>query len=145
MVEFGEKELKETEGLLSKVTEVGIDLVIFGCPHTSITEFKELAQLLSEKKIKSTVELWVSTSRMVKTYAEVMGYANIIESSGAKILCNACPIAVARRRFTNDLGPRAIATNSAKLTYYITQGHEFMPYYGSTERCIQAATCGKWR
>lgn len=147
-LEFGERELRETEESLSKATTSEIDLVVFGCPHASITELGEIARLLSGKRLKSGVEVWIATSRVVKTYAEMMGYINIIEASGAKVICDACPVAMSRE-LLKDMRPRTVATNSAKLTYYIAmyaaKGQDVLPYYGSLGRCIEAATTGKWR
>jgi len=147
-LEFGERELRETKESLSKATTSEVDLVVLGCPHASITELGEIARLLSGNKLKSGVELWVTTSRVVKTYAEMMGYINIIEASGAKVICNACPAAMSKE-LVKDLRPKTIATNSAKLTYYITmyatKGQDVLPYYGTLERCVEAAVIGKWR
>ncbi len=139
--EFGAKELRETEESLSTATARDVDLVIFGCPHSSIGEIREFARLLSGKKLKSGVELWIFTSRMVKAYAEVMGYKNIIEESGAKVICNTCPFSKAPK----NLGPRIAATNSPKMAYYFTQGKDVLVHYGSLERCVEAAISGIWR
>jgi len=146
--EFGERELRETEESLSKAPGREIDVVVFGCPHVSISELREIAQLLSGKKLKYGVELWISTSRMVKTYAELMGYADIIEASGAKITSGVCPLHIPRG-LPKDKRPRIVATNSPKLVTYITMmvdpGQDIFPYYGSQERCINAAVTGMWR
>ncbi len=145
--EFGERELRETEESLSKATAKEVDLVVFGCPHASIRELREIARLLSGKRLKSGVELWVYTLRMVKTYADVMGYADIIEASGAKVLCNTCPVAMSQE-FLKDGRSRIVATNSAKLTYYIgthaAEGQDILLYYGSLERCVEAGITGMW-
>jgi len=144
--EFGERELRETEESLSAATTRDVDLVILGCPHASITELREITQLLSGKRLGSGVELWVSTSRMMKAYGEMMGYVNIIEASGAKLLCDACPVVMCRE-IINNMRPRTIATDSAKLAngigvYNAAEG-EVLLYYGSPERCVEAATTRK--
>ncbi len=145
--EFGERELRETEESLSKATAKEVDLVIFGCPHASITELSDIARLLSGKRVKPEVELWVYTPRVLKAYADVMGYTDIIESSGAKVLCNTCPVAMSEE-FLKDGRSRTVATNSAKLTNYIgtyaAEKQDILPYYGSLERCVEAGITGKW-
>ena len=144
-IEFGERELRQNEDLLSKATAKEVDIVVLGCPHASITEFREIARLLVGKRIKSGTELWVSTSRAIKAYAEAAGYINILESSGAKIICGACPHTVSAG-FLDGLGPRVIATNSTKMTLSCTaEGQDVSPFYGSLERCIDAAISGIWR
>jgi predicted aconitase len=143
-VEFGENELRETEESLSYSKTKEVSLVAFGCPHASITEIREIARLLSDKKLNSGVELWVSTSSIVKAYADMMGYTGIIEASGAKVTCHICPL-TPYEGFLKDLGHRTIATNSPKLATYVDQGQDVSPYYGSMERCIKAAFSGIWR
>ncbi|MBA7560801.1 hypothetical protein ES708_02432 [subsurface metagenome] len=143
-VEFSEKELRETEELLSKATSREVDLVVFGCPHASIGEIRGIARLLSGKKLKSGVELWILTSRMVRTYAEKMGYLNIIETARARIVCETCP-ADMPSGFLKECGHKTAATNSAKMSYYIITAQDILSYFGSTERCVEAATSGIWR
>jgi predicted aconitase len=143
-LEFGARELRETEECLSTAVEREVDLVIFGCPHASIGEFRDVAQLLSGKKLKSGVELWIFTSRMVKTYAEAMGYIDCIEASRAKVICNTCPFSMSQE-FPKNLGLRTAATNSPKMAYYFIQGKDVSIHYGSLERCVEAAISGIWR
>ena len=141
--EVGPRELQETEEVLSTAKARHVDLVILGCPHASIGELREIAQLLSGKKLKSGVELWIFTSRMVQNYAETMGYKNIIEGSRAKLICNTCPVTMYQKSLKN-LGSLIAATNSAKLAYYSAQGKDDLIHYGSLERCIEAAIGGTW-
>ena len=142
--EFGEKELRETEELLSKATTKEVDIVILGCPHASIGEIRAIAQLLSGKKLNSGVDLWILTTQIVKTYAEKMGYVNAIEQAGGRIMCDTCPINMPRA-LLNRRGHRTVATNSAKMAYYIIGVQGLLPYYGSTKRCIESAMSGMWR
>jgi predicted aconitase len=137
---FGEKERQETEVLLSAVGEREIDLTILGCPHASITEIREIVRLLSGRKVKLGAGLWITTSRVVNTYAELMGYVDVIEGTGARVVCNACPAGLAVRISKKGLAPRTVATNSAKLTYYLAGTKRVSPFFGSTERCIEAVT-----
>lgn len=140
-LEFNNKELKQTEEILSRSTKREVDIVILGCPHASITELREIARLLHEKKLKPTTSLWVSTSRVMKQEAHEIGLVDIIESSGAKVTCDVCPIYPAQQAF----GPGTVATNSPKLCYYISQGPQsLIPHYGSLERCVEAALTGVW-
>jgi len=146
--EFGERELRETEESLSRATSREVDIVAIGCPHVSITELRDIARLLYGKKVKSRVMLWIVTSRMVKAYAQTMGYVDIIEASSAKIICDCCPISMLQGPLKGT-HTWTVATNSAKMTNYMatyaTEGQAILPYYGSLERCVNAATTGIWR
>jgi predicted aconitase len=143
--EFGEKDLRESKEQLSRAKVKEVDIVSLGCPHASITELRGIARLISGKKIKPGVELWVATPRVVKTYAEILGYVEIIEASGGKVICSACPHTLSAG-FVQNLGPRVIATNSAKNSLSCTaEGQDVSPHFGSVERCIDAAVSGVWR
>ena len=141
--EFGEKELQETEESLSVATSGNVDLVVFGCPHASIREIREIAQLLSGKKLRSGVELWIQTSRIVSAYAERTGYLDIIEASGAKVLCETC-VSLMPKGYLKKRGIKVGATNSTKMRNAFMSSHDVLPYFGSTEGCVNAAISGIW-
>ena len=142
--EFGKKELRETEESLSKATTNDVDLVMFGCPHGSIEQLKLIARLLDGKKLKPGVELWVTTSHILRTYAANMGYVKTIEASGARVLADVCPNYIAEENLVKH-GPRTVATDSARITFYMPPIQGAMAHFGSTERCVEAAISGKWR
>lgn len=142
-VEFGERELRKTEALLDKAPGA-VDMVMFGCPHASISEIGYIAARLSGKRIKAGVDVWILTSVMTKKYAEATGYLETIEAAGARIICDGCPSNWPADTLKNR-GRRMAATNSAKLTYYIEGGQDVSSHYGSTEKCITAALTGEWR
>ncbi|MFC1980863.1 aconitase X [Chloroflexota bacterium] len=142
--EFGEKELSQTEGLLSEATGGYVDLVVLGCPHTSVAQLKEIAGLLSGKKLKSGLELWIMTSRIVMTFAQNMGYIDVIEATGARVLGDVCPLYIMKENFKKH-GPQVVASDSARHVSYMPGLQGVMPHYGSTKRCIEAAISGIWR
>jgi len=142
--EFGKKELRETEESLSRATTNDVDLVMFGCPHGSIEQLKLIARLLDGKKLKTGVELWVTTSHILRTYAANMGYVKTIEASGARVLADVCPNYIAEENLVKH-GPRTVATDSARITFYMPPIQGAMAHFGSTERCVEAAISGKWR
>ncbi|MFC1815118.1 aconitase X, partial [Thermodesulfobacteriota bacterium] len=76
----------------------------------------------------------------------IMGYLSTIEASGAKVICDRCPVHMTRV-FLSLRSPYSgtIATNSAKIPFYAADGEHILAYYGSIERCIAAATTGIWR
>ena len=115
-----------------------IDFVCVGCPHCSIKEIQEIAELLKDKQVKEGTELWVATSRTVKQLADKRGYAATIEAAGGKFACDTCmAVAPLKGRF------KALATTSAKGCFY--SRHNLMKTkMGSTKECIDAAVTGKW-
>jgi len=115
-----------------------IDFVCVGCPHCSIKEIAEIANLVRGKKVAEGTELWVATSRTAKQLADKRGYTAIIEAAGGKFACDTCmAVAPLKGRF------KALATTSAKGCFYSRQ-NLMKTKMGSMEECVQAAVTGKW-
>jgi predicted aconitase len=136
-VTIDDKDLKEAyDNINDAVTD--IDLVCIGCPHCSIKEIAEIAELLKGRRIAANTEFWVATSRSAKQIADKRGYTEIIEHAGGKFACDTCmAVAPLKGRF------KAVATTSAKGCYYSRQ-NKMMTKMGSLEECIEAAVSGKW-
>jgi predicted aconitase len=115
-----------------------IELVCIGCPHCSIKEIAEIAELLKGKKISPNTEFWVATSRSAKQLADARGYTEIIERAGGKFACDTCmAVAPLKGRF------KSVATTSAKGCYYSRQ-NQMRTKMGSMKECVEAAVTGKW-
>jgi len=127
--EFGPKEFKETEESLSAIGPEDANLVVLGCPHASITQLKEYAKVLSGRKVKNNLEMWIQTMHSTKTYAEDIGLADIIESTGTKLVCNICAGAMPRDFFKKS-GYTGVLTDSPKYIYYITTIQDTPCCYG---------------
>jgi predicted aconitase len=115
-----------------------IDFVCVGCPHCSIKEIEEIADLIKGKKVASGTELWVATSRTAKQLSDKRGYTAIIEAAGGKFACDTCmAVAPLKGRF------KALATTSAKGCFYSRQ-NLMKTKMGSMRECVNAAVTGKW-
>jgi hypothetical protein len=115
-----------------------IDFVCVGCPHCSIKEIAEIADLVRGKKVAENTELWVATSRTAKQLADKRGYTQVIEAAGGKFACDTCmAVAPLKGRF------KALATTSAKGCFYSRQ-NLMKTKMGSMEECVNAAVTGKW-
>ena len=130
-------DIKEAYEFINDETEE-IDFVCIGCPHASIKEIAQIANLLKDKKILSTTEFWVATSRPMKQLADKIGYTKTIEEAGGKFACDTCmAVAPLKGRF------RTVATTSAKGCYY-SRHNKMLTKMGSLEECIEAGVSGKW-
>lgn len=89
------------------------DLVCLGCPHASLEEVKEVAEIVKGKKIKN--ELWVCTSINIKEAAKRLGYLDAIENAGGKICCDTCMVVAP----IEQMGYEVIGVNSAKAANYV--------------------------
>lgn len=110
-VEVGEKELKETYSQLN--TGKNPDIVILGCPHASLREISALAEKIKGKKLKKP--LWICTSRVMKECANRMGYTEIIENAGGKIVADTCMVVSP----IEEMGYNTTGVNSGKAANYL--------------------------
>jgi predicted aconitase len=111
MIDVGEKELQETYEKLN--TGKDLDIVIMGCPHASLREISSLALKVEGKILKKPV--WICTSRMVKEAAERMGFNDIIEKAGGKIVADTCCVVSP----IEQMGYKTTAVNSGKAANYL--------------------------
>ena len=113
--------------------DLEIDFVSIGCPHASIHEIANIANLLKGKRVMK--EFWITTARPTKRIADEAGYSKIIENAGAKFAADTCcVVAPIKGRF------KGIMVDSAKACYYGRAKNKFKVKIGSIEQCIEEAT-----
>jgi len=117
-----------------------IDFVMIGCPHASLSQIREVAELLDGRRIADSTNLWVFTPSALRTVAERNGYRAAIERAGGRILSDTCP---AIAQFLPP-GTRTFATDSAKQAHYLPAIMGVGGHFGSTSRCVEAAITGRW-
>lgn len=136
-VTIGDKEIMEAYKYINDDINT-IDLVCIGCPHCSIKEIAEIAELLRNRKVSPKTEFWVACSRVAKQIADERGYTRIIEDAGGKFACDTCmAVAPLKGRF------RSVGTTSAKGCYY-SRHNNMMTKMGSLVECVEAAVKGEW-
>ena len=134
---FDSAALSETYDSLRVRTGDVIDACILGCPHASIREIAEFANLLKGRKVAQGVRLWVDTARGTKGNADAMGYTKIIEEAGGRIITESCP--------TNIRIPaKRIVTHGFKQAHYARGMLGCEVIIAKTEACVRAALAGKW-
>ena len=106
------------------------DLVCLGCPHASLEEVKEVAEIVKGKKIKN--ELWVCTSINIKEAAKRLGYLDAIEQAGGKICCDTCMVVAP----IEQMGYEVIGVNSAKAANYVPSMCGLKVIYNDIEHLI---------
>lgn len=132
------KQLKEGYESLNDDVE-NLNFVCIGCPHCSIREIAEVADLLDGKKVKEGTELWVCAARPVKQLSDERGYTKIIEDAGGKFACDTCMVvAPLKGRF------ESVVTTSAKACFYSRGKNKMATKIGSIEKCIDTAVSGNW-
>ncbi|MFB6086094.1 MAG: aconitase X [Halodesulfurarchaeum sp.] len=110
-LEFGADELEREYSDLSDTGDT--DLIVFGCPHSSVDEIGTVADRLEGESLDR--DLWVCTSHSVKSQADRMGYTETIEEAGGMVLSDTCNVVAP----IEELGYESTATDSAKAASYL--------------------------
>ena len=110
-IEVGDRELREAYEKLN--TGTNPDIIILGCPHASLKEISALACKLEGKSLKKP--LWICTSRMTKEAATSMGFTEIIERAGGKIVADTCTVVSPIER----MGYKVTGVDSGKAANYL--------------------------
>jgi len=120
--------------------DVQVDYVMLGCPHAAIDQLREAAQLLDGKKVSPNCQLWIFTSRAVKSQARDEGLTQTLSDAGAVLLTDTCSA------FAQAVPPgtKVVALDSAKQAHYLPAILGVQAWFGSTRACIDAATTGRW-
>ena len=126
------KDIQDVVASLSSATRPP-ELVFMGCPHCSMTEVKNVAKAIEGKKIRKGTELWVCTSKYVKSKARK--HVDVIEKAGGQVLCDTCVLVT----WIKDLGVRSLMTNSAKTAFYAPTLNEVEVTFSPLKECIQTA------
>jgi cis-L-3-hydroxyproline dehydratase len=140
------KDIKEAYAKLTTATGRNVDSVTLGCPHCSIQELKQIAELLNGKQVNRNVRLLVAAYRGVLELARTMGYIDVIKNAGG-VLTDCC---VGSQHPFSTLGPnlgvKVNANNSARMDHYMIRisNDKVKQRYGSMKDCIKAAITGKW-
>ncbi len=110
-VEVGDEEIRRVYESFRAAEEP--DIVILGCPHASLMEVAEVAEMLRGKRLRKP--LWVCTSRAVKDAAARMGYVEAIERAGGRVVADTCAVVAPIER----MGFGTTAVNSGKAANYL--------------------------
>ena len=118
-----------------------VDYVMLGCPHYTIEQIWEAAQLLEGRRLHPDCALWIFTPWAIKALADRNGYTGIIEATGAKIMTDSCS-AMSR---AVPPGTKVVALDSAKQAHYLPAILGVQAWFGTTAQCVEAACTGQWR
>lgn len=131
---------------LSTICDEGseaVQMVVLGCPHYALDEIKKVADLLKNKKVNENVSLQVWTDLAIQKLADINGYTEIIENAGGHLLNSSCPLVCGRTIFDNV--KTGFVTDGAKQAHYLHSDLKNIKiFYGTTEKCIDAAIKGWW-
>ncbi len=141
VLEITAKEIAEGKEKLTSAKDRKVDYVAIGCPHCSLNQIKEVANLLKGRRVRKETTLWVHTNVAIKSLAKQLGYVQAIGEAGGVVTQDLCTI------LSNPeaLGFKTLATNSPKMAFYAPGSNGFSVWYGGAEECIEAAVQGTWK
>jgi predicted aconitase len=144
VVEVTKKDLQGVRDMFNTVSPGEVQLAVFGCPHLTITELRDLASLLEGKRLKQGAQLMVGVSHMTYGLAKEAGYVDTIEKAGA-IMTNCC--VSGQNPLVHIKGVDAVATNSARgARFFQTQtAGRCRTYYGDMKECVDLVTAPRER
>jgi predicted aconitase len=141
VITYGKAEQQRTyDELNSKASDRNVDYVMLGCPHAALEQIEEICRVLEGKRISTHCNLWIFTSRAVRTVADSKGYSRIIRDAGGALITDTCS-AIGQ---AIPPGTRVAALDSAKQTHYLPAIMGIQAWFGSTRDCIDAALTGRW-
>ena len=141
VLRYGEAERRATyEKINITARDAEVQYVMLGCPHYTIEQIWEAAQLIEGRKVHPDCELWIFTPRAIKALADRNGYTKIIEDAGGIIMGDSCS-AMSR---AVPKGTKTVALDSAKQAHYLPAILGVQAWFGSTAECIDAACTGRW-
>lgn len=133
-------DLDRVFGQFSNDGDRTIDHVMIGCPHASLAELSEVADMLDGKKVHVNLNMWICTSFAVRCVAERMEVVDRIERSGAHVFADTCTVAAP----SHLMGCSKMATNSIKAAKYGSEKNDLDVVAGSLEQVVQSAIDGHW-
>ncbi|MFQ6084995.1 MAG: aconitase X [Candidatus Bathyarchaeia archaeon] len=139
-MEFDTHDLKVSYEKLTTAGDGKIDLVCFGCPHSSLEEIRRISNGLRGEKIAPETKLWVFTSLATRRLAERCGYSQTIQEAGGEIYSDCCMVVAP----LEEMGFKTIAVNSAKAAIYAPSISKVDVVFTSLEGCIGIALSGKY-
>ncbi len=107
------------------------DLIAFGCPHCSLEEIKEIADIVKDKQISTP--FWVCVARQIKQQSDEQGYTETIEKAGGKMVCDTCPVVSP----IEHMGYNTTATDSGKCAKYLPSFCKQKVVFGSAKELLK--------
>jgi predicted aconitase len=149
--EIREKDLDDVYQQVNNIEPgADIDFVTLGCPHYNLAQIEYVARKLEGRRVRKDIRFWICTNRMTRKQAEYSGYVRTIESAGAKVVADTCPVESHMRQSTcREYGlavpnVRNMVTDSVKMVRYVKDLIGCNTALADTDRCIQSALKGRY-
>ena len=132
-------DLRATRDTLSSASGDIVDVVAFGSPHCSLVECRQLVTLMQGRHAAPDVQVFITTSRMVRDLLARNGDLAVLEAFGAEVTADTCIVVAPLVR----PGARVLMTNSAKYAHYGPGLLGVGSVFGSMAECVESAVQGR--
>ena len=135
IIELRHAELSAAREELSTTQDGKLDAVVLGCPHYSVIQLRQLAQMVGEKHIHPGVQFIVITNRAALCLLEGSSVLDVLRSFGASLMLDGCVLN----------GPvisseaKVMMTDSGKCAYYGPGILGLEVAFGSVADCVRSA------
>ena len=118
-----------------------VDIVSIGCPHASIGQLRDAAEMLESGQASRDVTFYIHTNRSTWDMAKAEGVIDTLTGAGVSVTADNCAVVSYDRV---PAGSR-MATNSAKMALFARSVSDAEILFGTTADCIAAGISGQWR
>jgi predicted aconitase len=118
-----------------------VDIVSIGCPHASIGQLRDAAEMLATGHASKDVTFYIHTNRSTWDTAKAEGVIDTLTGAGVSVTADNCAVVSYDRV---PAGSR-MATNSAKMALFARSVSDAEILFGTTADCIAAGISGQWR
>lgn len=139
VVEVTVERLRDARHRLTSAEGRALDLVVFGSPHFSLAEFRELAALAAGRRRHPDVRVLVTTSRLMRDLADGAGLLEPLRAFGVELTVDTCILATPML----PAGVRTLMTNSGKYAYYAPGLLGTTVAFGTLRDCVTSAVHGR--
>ncbi len=131
--------VREARDALSTFDGTELGIVSLGTPHYSVSEFETLMQLIDDRTVHSSIDMYVSTGRSVLAEIQLRGWVRRLEHSGIQIVTDTCTYITPIMRPASG----AAMTDSGKWAYYAPGNLGLPVVFGATADCVESAIAGR--
>ncbi|MEG0806352.1 MAG: aconitase X catalytic domain-containing protein [Lachnospiraceae bacterium] len=136
------KELCDMEQRLNTAVTNKVDLVLMGCPHSSVIEMTEVAEQIKGKHVMDGTSFWIMTNETQYNLALRKGTVKILTDAGVVITRDTCMM-----EMDEGIGRwkgQTVVTNSGKVAQYAPGINQVHIRMASTKNSVEAAVTGQF-
>ena len=114
-----------------------VDLVVTGCPHSSMNEVKYIGKRMEGRRVCPGKEFWIFTTAETDALMRRAGVVQALEAAGVRMMPQTCLVI---SPLVGNGKYKTLMTDSGKFASYLPSEHGIELRYASIDDCIQEIT-----